>query len=108
MGTAFSLVASSERVRAYTKDDGKKNELPETAVMKIVNNIDSTAVSAAAMKLTQVGFIDLLREIQRDKFMTLKAIKDHFRVKLDKVVMAKDYQLRCQRLVSIASCQKII
>jgi len=52
-----------ERIRAYTKDDGKQNRLSEAAVMKIVNNIDSTAVSAAAMKLTQVGFIDLLREI---------------------------------------------
>jgi len=51
-----------DRVRGFTKD-GRQGILPEEAVMKIVENIDSTAVSAEAMQLTQVGYIDLLRQI---------------------------------------------
>lgn len=41
--------------------------------------------------MTQVGFIDALRNVQADKFKTLKEVKNHFIEKLNKVVQAKDY-----------------
>ena len=50
----------------------------EEAVLKIVTNLDSTAVSAEAMKLTKVGFIDILRKVTQEKFTSLKLVKDHF------------------------------
>ena len=50
----------------------KLSGLPEEAVLKIVANLDQTALTAEAMKLTQVGFIDCLRRVTRDKFQTLK------------------------------------
>ena len=69
----------------------KLSGLSEEAVLKIVANLDQTALTAEAMKLTQVGFIDCLRRVTRDKFQTLKQVKGHFISKVDRVVMAKDY-----------------
>ena len=86
----------------------RKGILPEEAVMRIVDNLDSTAVSAEAMQLTQVGFINLLREITKSKFQTLKQVKDHFVTKLDRVVLAKDYQIHCQKVISTESAKKVI
>ena len=63
--------------------------------MKIVSNIDSNAITAEAMELTQIGYIDCLRRITKDKFQTLASVKEHFISKVDKVVMAKDYQIKC-------------
>ena len=60
------------------------------------------------MKLTQIGYIDCLRKVQQDKFQTLRTVKEHFATKVDKVVMAKDYQIRCQRLIAIESAKKIV
>ena len=42
-----------------------KKLLPEEAVMRLVDNIDSNVVRAEAMELTNVGFIDCLREVHR-------------------------------------------
>ena len=42
-----------------------KKLLPEEAVMRLVENIDSNVVRAEAMQLTKVGFIDCLREVNR-------------------------------------------
>ena len=69
--------------------------MPEEAVMKIVANLDSNAITAEAMELTQVGFIDCLRKINQDKFLSLRKVKEHFVNKVDKVVLAKDYQIKC-------------
>ena len=30
------------------------------------------------MKLTKVGFIDILRKVTQEKFTSLKLVKDHF------------------------------
>lgn len=64
-------------------------------MLKIVANLDSAVVSAEAMQLTQVGFIDCLRKVNQDKFLTLKRVKEHFTAKVDKVVLAKEYQIKC-------------
>lgn len=82
------------------KDKKHAVNVTTEAVMKIVDNIDSNAISAHAMEMTQVGFIDALRNVQADKFKTLKEVKNHFIDKLNKVVQAKDYQIKCQRLIS--------
>jgi len=41
----------------------KETNLSEDAVLKIVSNIDNTAINADAMKMTQIGFVDVLRKI---------------------------------------------
>ena len=71
-------------------------------------NLDVAVVSAEAMQLTQVGFIDCLRKVNQDKILTLKTVKEHFMAKVDKVVMAKEYQIRCQRLLAIEAAKKIV
>ena len=38
----------------------------------------------------------------------LKEIKSHFATKVDKVVMAKDYQIKCQRVIAIEAAKKIV
>ena len=106
------------RDRAYGLEDrrklapitkgGKRGVLPEEAVLKIVANIDSTYISAECMKLTQVGFIDVLRKVNREKFQTLKQVKDHFTEKVQKVVQAKEYQIRCQKIIAIDAAKKIV
>ena len=60
------------------------------------------------MKLTQVGFIDLLRKINQEKFQTLKLVKEHFHSKIDKVIASKNYQLRCQRLICVEAAKKVL
>ena len=45
-------------IKDDTEQDGSKEKAIEEAVLKIVTNLDQTVVSAEAMKLTQVGFID--------------------------------------------------
>ena len=64
--------STSDRKRVGAMNIGKLSGLSEEAVLKIVANLDQTAVTAEAMKLTQVGFIDCLRRVTRDKFQTLK------------------------------------
>lgn len=86
---------TEEKRRLGETASHKLSGLPEEAVLKIVANLDQTALSAEAMKLTQVGFIDCLRRVTRDKFQTLKQVKGHFISKVDRVVMAKDYQIKC-------------
>ena len=63
--------------------------------MKIVQNLDINAVTAEAMELTQVGFIDCLRKVNQDKYLTLKAVREHFEQKVSKVISAKDCQIKC-------------
>ena len=60
------------------------------------------------MKLTQVGFIDMLRKVTQDKYQTLSKVKEHFVEKVDKVIQSKDYQIRCQRIVAIESAKKVV
>ena len=79
------------RVGPAGAKDGKRGTLPEEAVLKIVANLDASVASAEAMELTGVGFIDCLRKVNRDKFQTLKQVKEHFMTKVDKVVLAKEY-----------------
>ena len=72
-----------------------KKLLPEEAVMRLVENIDSNVVRAEAMQLTKVGFIDCLREVNRQKIFTVKKVKDDFKRRIDMVEEAKKYELRC-------------
>ena len=37
--------------------------------MKLVENIDSTAVRAEHMKLTHIGFIDVLKQVTQKKYL---------------------------------------
>ena len=60
------------------------------------------------MELTQVGFIDCLRKVNQDKYLTLKAVREHFEQKVSKVISAKDYQIKCQRLLSVETAKKIV
>ena len=60
-------------------------------MLKIVTNLDQTYVSAEAMKLTKVGFIDILRKVTQEKFTSLMHVKKHFHKKVEKVIAAKDY-----------------
>jgi len=82
--------------------------MPEEAVMKLVTNLDSNAITADAMKLTKVGFIDCLRKVNKEKFLSLAKVKEHFVSKVDKVVMAKDYQIKCQRMIAIEAAKRIV
>ena len=52
--------------------------MSQDAVMKLVNNLDSNVYTAECMKMTQVGFIDTLRNVNREKFLALKEVKAHF------------------------------
>ena len=63
---------TDEKKRLGASVNKKLSGLPEEAVLKIVANLDQTALTAEAMNLTQVGFIDCLRRVTRDKFQTLK------------------------------------
>lgn len=47
------------------------------------------------MKLTKVGFINVLRKVTQEKFASLMHVKKHFHKKVEKVIAAKDYQIRC-------------
>ena len=40
--------------------------------------------------------------------MALKHVKNHFHSKVEKVIAAKDYQIRCQRLIAMDAAKKII
>lgn len=60
-------------------------------MLKIVTNLDQTIVSAEAMKLTKVGFINVLRKVTQEKFTALRLVKHHFHIKVGKVIAAKDY-----------------
>ena len=62
---ATSDMQHTNRKLGASRDTKNKKEtnLTEDAVLKIVNNIGNTAINADAMKLTQVGFIDILRKI---------------------------------------------
>ena len=97
-----------DKASIMTKEKRATTSIAEEAVLKMVANIDKTAVSAECMQLTQVGFIDILRKINQEKFLMLKEIKSHFATKVDKVVMAKDYQIKCQRVIAIEAAKKIV
>ena len=58
--------------------------------------------------MTQVGFIDSLRKVNASKYLALKEVKAHFMLKVDKVILAKDYQIKCQRVVAIEAAKRIV
>ena len=85
-----------------------KRILPEEAVMKLVENLDQHVVKAEAMQLTKVGFIDCLREVNRQRIFTVKKIKDDFKKRLDLIVEAKKYEVKCQRIVAIDAAKRVV
>ena len=38
----------------------------------------------------------------------LKQVKDHFSDKVQKVVQAKEYQIKCQKIIAIDAAKKIV
>ena len=63
--------------------------------LQLVENIDNLAVKAEHMPLTKIQFIDCLREVTRQKILQVKQAKELFAKKIDLVVDAKNYELRC-------------
>ena len=63
--------------------------------MKLVENIENTAVRAEHMKLTHIGFIDVLKQVTQKKYLQLRAAKKEFEKRVDTVVRAKNYELKC-------------
>ena len=82
--------------------------LPTEATLQLVENIDSLALRAEHMQLTRHGFIDCLREVTRQKILQVKAAKEFFVKKIDLVVDAKNYELRCQRILAVDAAKKIV
>ena len=60
------------------------------------------------MQLTKVGFIDCLREVNRQRIFTVKKIKDDFKKRLDLIVEAKKYEVKCQRIVAIDAAKRVV
>ena len=76
--------------------------------LQLVENIDHLAVKAENMPLTKIQFIDCLREVTRRKILQVKQAKDIFSKKIDLVVDAKNYELRCQRILAVDAAKKIV
>ena len=74
----------------------------------MVENIDGLALRAEHMQLTKHGWVDCLREVTRQKVQQVKQVKDLFAKKIDLVVDAKNYELRCQRILAVDAAKKIV
>ena len=105
----FTEYVSEEKRADKTKETFEKEEESSlNAVIALVDNIENLYVKAQCMKLTRFGFIDVLRQVQQEKYFAVKDAKEEFKKRIQMVVRAKNYELKWERIIAIEAAKKLV
>lgn len=68
--------------------DGHKGPNFKEKLMDLIENIDDISEKVQKMKLTKIQFVDCLRDMTKDKIMTVKESKTVFEARIKKLIKA--------------------
>ena len=75
--------------------DGHKGPNFKEKLMDLIENIDDISEKVQKMKITKSQFVDCLRDMTKDKIMTVKESKTVFEARIKKLIKAQDYEIGC-------------
>jgi hypothetical protein len=69
--------------------------------MDMIENIDDISEKAQNMKLTKNDFLNCLRDLTKEKILTLKEAKVVFENRIRKLIRSQDYEIQCQEAFAV-------
>lgn len=64
-------------------------------LLDMIENIDDVSEKVCRMKITKNQFVDCLRELTKEKILTVKESKQVFQARIKKLIKAQDYEVSC-------------
>lgn len=63
-------------------------------IEEIVSNIDELSQKASTMKVSKNDFLDVLRNITRQKILDIKHANKLFKTRIEKMMRAQNYEIK--------------
>ena len=86
---------------SYMTSDAKNNDKAEKKtnehdmeIVNLVENLDSTLRRAKNLKMTNIAFIDCLRQVNQQKVFAVEEARQLFKNRIEVLVKAKNYELQ--------------
>ena len=76
-------------------------------IINLVENIDTVVRRAKQMKMTNICFLDCLREVNQQKVFAIEEAKALFKKRIQVLVKAKNYELQSQRILAMEAAKMI-
>jgi len=74
----------------------------------LLENLDINALKASNFVMTRPDFFEMMCDVERSKHVAIKDIQNVFRYRLKYLVGAKDYEVKCERNLSIQIARTIM